>query len=314
MADPATSRFGIVLPDSLRTDAADVPLYDRNIGQAVEALGAIYGQGTLATRPVSTPANPGIAGRFYMATDSSPHILYYDYGTGWDTVGYIADGSVGTTQLADLAVTTGKLADLAVTTAKLNDLAVTAAKIADGTITAVKLANALKPSTGAGAATEALRALGTAAGTAAAGTHGSQHALAGADPLPANSVGASQIQDGTVGAAEIADGSVGTAELANSAVTRAKIASDLIGNAGYHIEHGAVASGSIGAGGFVDVAAGFSFSAAPHVVALPTTDASGISPDFSLQSVSTVQATIRVYNRGSGSSSFTVHWIAIGPS
>ena len=67
--------------------------------------------------------------------------------------------SAGQVQLVDLGVTTGKLADLGVTNGK----------IASGAVDAAKLANALKPSAGALAATEALRALGTTGSTAAAG-------------------------------------------------------------------------------------------------------------------------------------------------
>jgi hypothetical protein len=38
-------------------------------------------QGTLASRPVSTPASPGKVGRYYYATDYG--VLFRDYGTGW---------------------------------------------------------------------------------------------------------------------------------------------------------------------------------------------------------------------------------------
>lgn len=63
------------------------------------------------------------------------------------------------------------------------------ADIVDGAITSAKINAALKPSGGAAAATEALRALGTAAGTAAAGTHAAQHKTGGADPLTAADIG-----------------------------------------------------------------------------------------------------------------------------
>jgi hypothetical protein len=62
---------------------------------------------------------------------------------------FVANGAVGTVNLADLAITsakladlavqTGKIADLAVITSKINDLAITAAKIADGSITSAKI-------------------------------------------------------------------------------------------------------------------------------------------------------------------------------
>lgn len=43
-----------------------------------------YAEGTLASRPVSTPGSPGIKGRWYRATDTG--VLFYDYGTGWQVV------------------------------------------------------------------------------------------------------------------------------------------------------------------------------------------------------------------------------------
>ena len=164
----SSSRRGIVYPNTNRSDTADVP---RDIAALVAALevDVIYGQGTLAARPTSTAGSPGIQGRLYMATDQTPHALYYDYGTGWDPVGSLSAGSVGTTQLADGSVTTIKVADANVTLAKMATDSVDASKIVDGSITAAELAAALKPSGGAGAATEALRALGTGAGNAAAG-------------------------------------------------------------------------------------------------------------------------------------------------
>jgi microcystin-dependent protein len=76
-------RFQVPYPNPDRSDSADVP---RDIGAVVTGLekAAIYGQGTLAARPVSSPGTPGIQGRIYYTTDEG--LLYYDYGTGWNTV------------------------------------------------------------------------------------------------------------------------------------------------------------------------------------------------------------------------------------
>jgi len=104
-----------------------------------------------------------------MATDLNPMVLYYDHGTGWVTVGFLAAGSVNTAALADGAVTAIKLATDAVTPVKIQAAAVTTVKVADSNVTFAKLEAALKPSQGAAGAAEALRALGTAAGTALAG-------------------------------------------------------------------------------------------------------------------------------------------------
>jgi hypothetical protein len=177
-----STRRGIVYPNTTRVDTADVP---RDIAALVAALeiDVIYGQGPIASRPTSTSGSPGIQGRIYVSTDENPKTMYYDYGTGWQSIGAIAAGGIGTVQLADVGVTTAKLADLGVTSGKLADLAVITAKINDGAVTAVKISNTLKPSAGAGGGVEALRALGTAAGTAAPGTHAPQHLPSGADPL-----------------------------------------------------------------------------------------------------------------------------------
>lgn len=163
-----SARRGILYPNTNRSDSADVP---RDFAALVAALeiDVIYGQGTLAARPTSTPGSPGIAGRIYMATDQTPHALFYDYGTGWDAVGSLAAGSVGTTQLADGSVTTIKIADVNVTLAKMAADSVNASKIVDGSITATELAATLFPSQGASGATEALRAIGAGAGNVVAG-------------------------------------------------------------------------------------------------------------------------------------------------
>jgi hypothetical protein len=168
MADTST-RFAISEPSADRSDAADVPLYIRNIVAGLEALGAQYGQGLLAARPVSTVGSPGKQGRFYFATDNST--LYYDAGTSWTAIGStaIGAGSVGTTELADNAVTNAKMADNSVGAAEIIDASVGSAEIAD----------ALKPSAGAAGGTEALRALGTTAATAAAGNDNRFTQLAG---------------------------------------------------------------------------------------------------------------------------------------
>jgi hypothetical protein len=53
-------------------------------------------------------------------------------------------------------------------------------------VTAAKVANGLKPSAGAGAGIEALRALGTGPGFAAFGSHAAQHGLSGSVPVSIN--------------------------------------------------------------------------------------------------------------------------------
>jgi len=93
MADTST-RFQISEPSADRHDAADVPLYIRNVVAALEAKGTIYGQGLLSARPTSSGGSPGVQGRVYYATDTLT--LYYDFGTGWTALGTSTFSGYGT--------------------------------------------------------------------------------------------------------------------------------------------------------------------------------------------------------------------------
>lgn len=174
----SSTRRAISYPSLDRHDGPpDIPAYIYNLIQKLDA-DIDFRQGLESALPA-----PSYAGRVWWSTDTGN--IYLDLGTGWVKL-YpqgAGAGSIGTTELADGAVTTIKLADTAVTTPKITDQSVTAAKIANAAITATQIANALKPSAGAAAGTEALRALGTAAGLAAAGSHAAQHIPGAADPL-----------------------------------------------------------------------------------------------------------------------------------
>lgn len=164
----ATSR--LALPYPLSSEAADGPAAFLAIANALDKA-AITSQGVFASRPVSTGGSPGITGRWYYATDQAK--IYYDLGTSWVdlTPPAIGADSITAFHIAPNAVGASELADNAVDAAAIAANVITAAKIAAGTITATELANALKPSGGAGAGTEALRALGTAAANALPGNH-----------------------------------------------------------------------------------------------------------------------------------------------
>lgn len=173
---PSTTRLGIPYP--ALTDAADVPADMHDLASNLDSKTAIFGQGTFATRPVSSLASPGVQGRFYFATDTST--LYYDTGTGWSAVTpptAVADGPAATATLRSLG--TGALQAAAGNDSRLSDQRVPQ----DGSVTAAKVSTGLKPSAGASGGTEALRALGTSAGQAAAGQHKTQHQYGGADQL-----------------------------------------------------------------------------------------------------------------------------------
>jgi hypothetical protein len=244
---PTTPR--LILPYPSLSSAADVPA---DMGALAAALDAAvdYRLGTLATRP----ANPGHQAVLHWATDT--HVLSFWDGAAWWDIGpsVITPDSITSEMIRPDSIGSSELQDGAVDTAAIQAGAVTSAKIADGTITGADISASLKPSGGAATSTEALRAIGTGLGQAAQGLHTSQHAIAGADPLPANSVGASQIQDNSVsqakhaansvGAPQIIDGSVGSAELAPNSVNASHIVDGSVGAA--EIQDGSVGSSEIG--------------------------------------------------------------------
>jgi hypothetical protein len=227
---PVSSRFGIDYP--LGTEAPDIDGDILKVVQGIEALAAQFGQGTLAARPPSSPGSPGKQGRIYVVTSGAElGQIHYDYGTGWIWLNNIP--SIGAN-----SITATELAADSVGNSEMQDNAVGSAEIIDGSVGTAEIANALKPSTGAGAGTEALRALGTGAGNAAAGNDAR---FTDARPPTDNSVSTVKIQDGavtgpklagnSVAAANIVDGSVGNAELGADAVTAAKILDGSVGAA-----------------------------------------------------------------------------------
>lgn len=158
-----TTRAGLRYP--LGTDPVNIDQDLKNLAQDADAIFAMFGQGTLASRPTA-----GKQGRLYYAIDNG--LVYWDTGSAWITiVPQIGNDSITAAQIAPDAVGASELANNAVDAAAIQDLAVTTNKIADLAVTAAKIAAALKPSQGAGAGTEALRALGTGSGQALPGNH-----------------------------------------------------------------------------------------------------------------------------------------------
>lgn len=90
-----TTRLSLRYPEL--SDSADVPRDIKNLANDLDSA-AIYGSGTFAARPASTVGSPGIAGRYYFATDTSR--LYLDTGTAWVEVASGA-GSVTSAMIAD---------------------------------------------------------------------------------------------------------------------------------------------------------------------------------------------------------------------
>jgi hypothetical protein len=134
--------------------------------------------------------------------------------TSWQDV-TIANGSVGTNQLAPNAVTTDKLADNSLENRHLTDGAVDSLEIADGAVTATKI--------GAGAVT----ATKIGAGAVTAGKIAAD--AVGEDQLQTDAVIAVKIKDGEVTAAKIGAGAVTAGKIGAGAVTATKIGDDAVG-------------------------------------------------------------------------------------
>jgi hypothetical protein len=153
-------------PDQLPAGVGpDVPLDLKALADALDPKLTPYNHGN--GTPAVVGLAPGKVGRRYR--DDLTGTEYLDIGAAWVTSGVPPDGSITNAKLGALAVTNGKIADGEIYGTKIPDNAIIARMILAGIIDASKIANTLKPSAGAAAATEALRALGTVAGTAAAG-------------------------------------------------------------------------------------------------------------------------------------------------
>jgi hypothetical protein len=100
----ATSRLGLLYPAG--TDPADVPQWMHDLAVQLDGMVGPVSHGTLAARPVSTVGSPGIADRFYHATDVAPASVvdpsgngqyYRDTGTAWQAIGpYVSKVKIGT--------------------------------------------------------------------------------------------------------------------------------------------------------------------------------------------------------------------------
>lgn len=167
MSEPLT-RFTGTVPSA--TDQANIEEVSDAILN-IDANAAKYLQGLLASRPAA-----GTQGRHYWATDTNT--VYYDTGSAWKDI--IPDGFVTASKVADAlkpsagaAAGTEALRAIGSTAATVvagNDARLTDTRTpSDNSVTAAKVHTSLKPSSGAAAGTEALRALGTTASTAAAG-------------------------------------------------------------------------------------------------------------------------------------------------
>lgn len=210
---PVSIRYGIDYP--LGTEAPDIDGDILKVVTGIENLAAQFGQGTLVSRPVSTPGSPGKQGRFYVVTSGAElGQVHYDYGTGWIHIN--PDQTPGAN-----SITSAMIQDNAVGSTEIAADAVGDSELADNVVSPLHLVNALKPSTGAGAATEALRSIGSGAGQVVAGsdarltdTRTPTDLSVTTAKIVDDAVTAPKIAAGAVGASEIADDTVGVAELA----------------------------------------------------------------------------------------------------
>jgi microcystin-dependent protein len=84
-----TSRLSLPFPDADNSESPAGPAQIEALAAAIDDA-AIYSQGILSSRPVSTSDTPGIAGRLYYvigdATPANNGIMWLDFGTGWQQV------------------------------------------------------------------------------------------------------------------------------------------------------------------------------------------------------------------------------------
>lgn len=190
-----TPRLGLRYP--ILSDGADVPRDIKNLADDLDSM-VPADHGPIGSRPTSTSGSPGIPDRLFRETPSN--IVWLDTGTGWIAINQAA--------AVDAAPNVGSLRTLGPGGAQAapgNDARLSDQRTPlDGSVTGPKVAASLKPSGGAAAATEALRAVGTGTGQVAAGLHAAQHAAGGADPITvAKSQLVQAVQDAVFAAGDV---------------------------------------------------------------------------------------------------------------
>ncbi len=155
----------------------DVPSDIKVLADAIDPKLTPYSTG--AGNPADIPLAAGKAGRRFR--NSITGSIWLDIGAAWvqenqglvggDTI-LVSGGAISVKRVGGIDSGLGVTADglfVIVDDVSIEKPAGGALRVKDGGISGAKIANALKPSGGAAAGTEALRALGVAAGTAAAG-------------------------------------------------------------------------------------------------------------------------------------------------
>jgi len=178
---------------------------------------------TAYTTGVTTNGTPGSSGAYTQiaVTTSTPQVLFYQCSShgymgsaSYSVSDAIADGKVGTAQIATNAVTSAKIAQNSILTKHIDDNQVTADQIADATVTTTQIAaNTI--------------ATGNIADNAVDGTKIAQNSIL-TRHIDDNQVTADQIADATITTTQIAANTIATANVADNAIDGTKIASNSI--------------------------------------------------------------------------------------
>ena len=178
---------------------------------------------TAYTTGVTTNGTPGSSGAYtqIVVAATTPQVLFYQCSAhgymgsaSYSVSDAIADGKVGTAQIATNAVTSAKIAQNSILTKHIDDNQVTADQIADATVTTTQIAaNTI--------------ATGNIADNAVDGTKIAQNSIL-TRHIDDNQVTADQIADATITTTQIAANTIATANVADNAIDGTKIASNSI--------------------------------------------------------------------------------------
>ena len=178
---------------------------------------------TAYTTGVTTNGTPGASGAYtqIVVAATTPQILFYQCSAhgymgsaSYSVSDAIADGKVGTAQIATNAVTSTKIAQNSILTKHIDDNQVTADQIADATVTTTQIAaNTI--------------ATGNIADNAVDGTKIAQNSIL-TRHIDDNQVTADQIADATITTTQIAANTIATGNVADNAIDGTKIASNSI--------------------------------------------------------------------------------------
>ena len=178
---------------------------------------------TAYTTGVTTNGTPGSSGAYtqIVVAATTPQVLFYQCSShgymgsaSYSVSDAIADGKVGTAQIATNAVTSTKIAQNSILTKHIDDNQVTADQIADATVTTTQIAaNTI--------------ATGNIADNAVDGTKIAQNSIL-TRHIDDNQVTADQIADATITTTQIAANTIATGNVADNAIDGTKIASNSI--------------------------------------------------------------------------------------